>query len=66
MERGVVRGKVFYEDDLPKVRLAVLAAPGTGGRSRARGTTIMEIDVTIAADVEEFLDTELPDNDLTP
>lgn len=64
MERATIRGRIDTSTDPYSVRLAVSAAPGSGGRMRQRGSFSFDLPELSSDDIEEWLNTDLPDNEL--
>lgn len=63
MERAILKGRTWIEEEERSLKITLFAAPSTGGRARQRA--ILEqpaMDGNPLSAIETFLDTELPDN----
>jgi hypothetical protein len=66
MERATVRGRYDRDAETEAIVIILSASPATGGRSRFRQKNVWDTITEFNSEFEAFLDTELPENDLTP
>lgn len=62
MERAVLMVRYDRSAETQAVRVNLLAAPGTGGRSRQRDTELWDTVVEFEGDIAGFIDDALPGN----
>lgn len=64
MERAIIKGRTWVNGEERSLKLALFAAPATGGRARRRAIMEQEaMDGNPLVAIETFLDTELPENE---
>jgi hypothetical protein len=66
MERATVRGRYDRDAETQAIVIILSASPATGGRARFRQKNVWDTITEFNSEFEEFLDTQLPENDLTP